>query len=142
MKEKIEEKKVKKETKQKKQVRYVARGRIYLTATFNNTLVTVADEKGIALCWGSCGKQGFSGTRKSTPFAATSAIEAVLKIAREKHGLSEAAVYIKGAGPGRDALLRVLRSSDIEISKLVDMTPIPRQDTSKNGGEFNTKTYE
>jgi small subunit ribosomal protein S11 len=110
---------------EKKHIRYSTRGRIYVVATFNNTLITVTDDHGQTLCWGSCGKSGFSGTRKSTPFAATSAIEAVLRKAQEVHGLMEAGVYLKGAGPGRDSLLRVLRNSPIDVTKLVDMTPIP-----------------
>jgi small subunit ribosomal protein S11 len=108
-----------------KQKRYSAKGRLYITATFNNTIVTVTDEKGQTLCWASCGKQGFSGTRKATPHASTTAIEAALKRAREENGLAEVATYIRGAGPGRDAVLRVLRSIDLEVSKIVDMTPIP-----------------
>lgn len=108
-----------------KQVKYIPKGRIYLTATFNNTMISVTDERGHVLHWGSCGKMGFSGTRKSTPFAATSTIEQTLREARERYGLTEAAVYIKGAGPGRDSLLRILRSFDLEISKLVDLTPVP-----------------
>ncbi len=109
----------------RKEARYTPRGRIYLTATFNNTLITVTDDKGGTICWNSAGKAGFSGTRKSTPFAATSTIEQVLRKAIDEHGLSEVSVYVKGAGPGRDSLLRVLRNSQLEVSKLVDMTPIP-----------------
>ena len=120
----MEEKKVAAKV-EKKRVRYSTRGRIYVVATFNNTLITVTDDHGQTLCWGSCGKSGFSGTRKSTPFAATSAIETVLRKAQEEHGLMEAGVYLKGAGPGRDSLLRVLRNSPIDVTKLVDMTPIP-----------------
>lgn len=108
-----------------KQQRYIPKGRVYLTATFNNTLISVTDDKGNVIHWGSCGKMGYSGTRKSTPFAATSTIEKTLKDAKDKVGLTEVAVYIKGAGPGRDSLLRVLRNSDLEISKLVDLTPVP-----------------
>jgi small subunit ribosomal protein S11 len=116
---------VKHNQKSKQEVRYTPRGRIYLTATFNNTIITVTDEAGKVVYWNSCGKAGFSGTRKSTPFAATSAIEETLKVARDKNGLAEVSVYFKGAGPGRDALLRVLRNSGLEINKLVDLTPIP-----------------
>lgn len=108
-----------------KQKRYSAKGRLYITATFNNTIVTITDEKGQTLCWASCGKQGFSGTRKSTPYASTTAIESAIKKAHEDNGLMEVATYIRGAGPGRDAVLRVLRSSSLEVSKIVDMTPIP-----------------
>ncbi len=122
---KVGKKPVHKETKRNKELRYTPKGRIYLSATFNNTLITVTDEQGRTICWGSCGKSGFSGTRKSTPYAATTAIESVLNDAQNKHGLAEVAVYIKGAGPGRDSLLRVLRNSKLEVSKLVDVTPIP-----------------
>jgi len=109
----------------KKEARYTPKGRIYLTATFNNTIITVTDEEGKVIYWNSCGKSGFSGTRKSTPFAATSTIEQTLNEVRDKNGLAKAVVYVKGAGPGRDALIRVLRNSALDISKLVDLTPIP-----------------
>jgi small subunit ribosomal protein S11 len=102
----------------------VTKGRIYITATFNNTLITVTDEAGNTLCWGSTGKAGFKGSRKSTPFAATSAIENTLKTAKE-YGLKEAKVFIKGPGPGRDAGLRVLRDAGIRVSMIADITPIP-----------------
>jgi len=109
----------------KQQPKYIPKGRVYLTATFNNTLISVTDDNGGVIHWGSCGKMGYSGTRKSTPFAATSTIEKTLKDAKEMYGLVEVAVYIKGAGPGRDSLLRVLRNFDLEVSKLVDVTPVP-----------------
>jgi len=109
----------------KAQPKYIPKGRVYLTATFNNTLISVTDDNGGVIHWGSCGKMGYSGTRKSTPFAATSTIEKTLKYAKEMYGLVEVAVYIKGAGPGRDSLLRVLRNFDLEVSKLVDVTPVP-----------------
>jgi len=109
----------------KQQPKYIPKGRVYLTATFNNTLISVTDDSGRVIHWGSCGKMGYSGTRKSTPFAATSTIEKTLKDAKEMYGLVEVAVYIKGAGPGRDSLLRVLRNFDLEVSKLVDVTPVP-----------------
>lgn len=120
-----EKRRLNKQNKKNKEARHIPKGRIYLKATFNNTLITVTDEQGRAVCWGSCGKSGFSGTRKSTPYAATTTIESVLNEAQNRHGLAEVAVYIKGAGPGRDSLLRVLRNSRLEVSKLVDLTPIP-----------------
>ena len=114
-----------KNTKETKQVKYIPKGRIYLTATFNNTMISITDDQGKVIHWNSCGKMGFSGTRKSTPYAATSTIEKVLKDAKDSSGLNEVSVYLKGAGPGRDSLLRVLRNSDFDIIKLVDMTPVP-----------------
>lgn len=112
-------------TQKAKQARYASSGRLYISATFNNTVVTVTDEAGKTLCWGSTGKAGFSGTRKSTPYAATTAIEQTLKHASEVHGVKSVAVYIRGIGPGRDSVLRVLRTNPVDVTKLVDMTPIP-----------------
>jgi small subunit ribosomal protein S11 len=109
----------------KQTTKIVEKGRIYITATFNNTLVTVTDEKGSTVVLGSCGMYGFSGTRKSTPYAATITTEATLKKAIGSHNFKEAAVYIKGIGPGREAALRVIKGLNIEISKIIDITPIP-----------------
>jgi small subunit ribosomal protein S11 len=103
----------------------IERGRIYITATFNNTLVTITDEKGSPVILGSCGMYGFSGTRKSTPYAATITTEATLKKAIGSYNFREAAVFIKGIGPGREAALRVIKGSNVEISKITDITPIP-----------------
>lgn len=100
-------------------------GRIYITATFNNTIVTVTDEKGNPIVVGSCGMYGFSGTRKSTPYAATVTTEATLKKAIEVYGLRSADIFIKGIGPGREAALRTVRASEIEVNRMIDITPIP-----------------
>ncbi len=100
-------------------------GRVYVYASFNNTLVTVTDSDGRTLGWGSSGKAGFKGTRKSTPYAATTAVEAVLKTAKEKSGINEVEVYIKGPGPGRDAALRAVRAAGVKISMISDITPVP-----------------
>ena len=102
----------------------VTNGRIYITATFNNTLVTITDENGNTICWGTAGVAGFKGSRKSTPFAATSAIEGAIRKAKAL-GLTQAQCFIKGPGSGRDAALRVLRASGIRISMIADVTPIP-----------------
>lgn len=105
-----------------------ATGRIYIIATFNNTLVTVTNDMGGTICWNSTGKVGFKGSRKSTPYAATQAITAALDTAKSK-GLREASVFIKGPGPGRDAALRVLRAAGIKITELSDVTPVPHNGT-------------
>lgn len=99
-------------------------GRIYVNATFNNTLVTITDMAGNVVLWGTSGTAGFRGARKATPFAATTAIEQVVKKAKS-NGLFQAEVYIKGPGPGRDAILRVLRGSGIRVTMIADVTPIP-----------------
>lgn len=100
-------------------------GRIYITATFNNTLVTVTDEKGNPIAVGSCGMHGFTGTRKSTPYAATTTTEAVLKKAVSDHAMKYADIFVKGIGPGREASLRAVKGSSIEISRIIDITPVP-----------------
>lgn len=100
-------------------------GKVYISATFNNTIITITDEEGNAITWGSSGNAGFKGTRKSTPYAATTAVDKVLKDAKERFGLKEAEIYIKGPGPGRDAALRTIRSAGLRISQIADITPAP-----------------
>jgi len=102
-----------------------AAGRLYVKATFNNTIITVTDPKGNVLCWSSAGNAGFKGSRKSTPYAATTAIEKVLNSAKN-YGIRKLSVYIQGPGLGRDATLRYLRAKrDFEVEQIADITPIP-----------------
>ncbi len=103
-------------------------GRLYVSTTFNNTLVTVTNERGDAVSWSSSGNMGYKGTRKSTPFAATQAVDEALKKAKEV-GLQNVEVYIKGPGSGRDAALRAVRNSGLSISMIADVTPIPHNGT-------------
>ncbi|KKR11599.1 MAG: SSU ribosomal protein S11P [Candidatus Woesebacteria bacterium GW2011_GWA1_39_21] len=113
------------EKKKKKVTKQIIKGRLYIAASFNNTLVTVTDEKGEVIGWSSSGNAGFKGTRKSTPFAATSAVEKVLEKAKSENGLKEVEIYVKGPGAGRDAALRAVRSANLKISMIADVTPIP-----------------
>ena len=108
----------------KTQVAVSSTGRAYITSTFNNTLITVTNDKGDPIGWSSAGSAGFKGTRKSTPFAATSAMEAVVKKAVEK-GLKTVEVYVKGPGAGRDSALRAIKSAGLSISLIADITPVP-----------------
>lgn len=108
----------------KKAKRVVEKGKVFITATFNNTLVTITDEQGNALYWGSSGMAGFKGARKSTPYAATTAMEAVARKAMDM-GMRSVEVYIKGPGAGRDAALRGLKAVGLGISLIADITPIP-----------------
>jgi small subunit ribosomal protein S11 len=109
----------------KKIFKNIAEGRLYVQSTFNNTLVTITDPKGKVINWSSAGNCGFKGSRKSTPFAATTAIEKALEEAK-KHGIKKLEVYLKGPGVGRDAALRFLRSKrDFDVDKILDVTPIP-----------------
>lgn len=100
------------------------KGRVYVSATFNNTLVTVTNDKGETVAWSSAGASGFKGARKSTPFAATTAMENVAKKAVEK-GIRNVDVYVKGPGSGRDAALRAIKSAGLSIQLIADVTPIP-----------------
>lgn len=103
----------------------IEKGRIYITATFNNTIVTITDDSGKPFIFGGCGMYGFSGTRKSTPYAAIVTVGATLKKAITENGFREAEVYIKGIGPGREASLRTLKGTGLEINKILDITPVP-----------------
>ena len=99
-------------------------GRAYITSTFNNTLITITNDKGDVIGWSSSGSVGFKGTRKSTPFAASSAMETVVKKAVGK-GLKTVEVYVKGPGAGRDSALRAIKSAGLSISLIADITPVP-----------------
>lgn len=108
----------------KESLKKVRKGRFYITASFNNTIVTVTDINGNTLCWGSAGKAGFRGARKSTPFAATAAVGKVIDKAKTL-GIQQIEVYIKGPGPGREAALRTLKGTGFSIDLIADVTPIP-----------------
>jgi small subunit ribosomal protein S11 len=99
-------------------------GKVFITATFNNTLVTLTDPQGNTLFWGSSGLVGFKGARKATPYAATTAVEAVARKALEQ-GLKSVEVYIKGPGAGRDAALRAIKAVGLNITLIADVTSIP-----------------
>jgi small subunit ribosomal protein S11 len=101
-----------------------ASGKIFITATFNNTLVTVTNDKGETVTWSSSGAKGYKGARKSTPYAASVAVEDAAKRALEK-GLKSVEVYVKGPGSGRDSALRAIRSAGLSIALIADITPIP-----------------
>src|SRR3972149_8551401 len=111
-----------KKTNEKKTIE---RGRVYITATYNNTLVTVTDEKGQPVIFGSCGMHGFSGTRKSTPYAATVTVQTTLTKAMDQYSLREVAIFVKGIGPGRSASLKAIKALGLEVSKILDITPVP-----------------
>lgn len=99
-------------------------GRVYITATFNNTLVTVTNDKGDALGWSSSGARGFKGTRKSTPYAASIAVEEVVKRIVAQ-GMKSVDVFVKGPGSGRDSSLRGIKSAGPVITSISDVTPMP-----------------
>lgn len=111
-------------TPAQKVVTAVKKGRIYITATFNNTLATVTDQEGRVLAWASSGTAGFSGARRATPYAATKTVTQLLEKI-EKYETRELEVYLAGAGSGREAGLRALKSSGIKLSLIADITPLP-----------------
>jgi len=114
-----------KESKKTKMSATYPNGKVFITATFNNTIITVTDETGNTLSWGSSGRSGFKGTRKATPFAATSAVESAIKKARDEFAMKNVDVYIKGPGPGRDAALRAIKSIGLRMNMIADVTPMP-----------------
>ena len=107
--------------KDRKNVEY---GVAHIRSTFNNTIVTITDKYGNALSWASAGGLGFRGSRKSTPFAAQMAAEVAAKAAME-HGLKQVEVYVKGPGAGREAAIRSLQATGLEVNMIKDVTPIP-----------------
>lgn len=125
MAKKVQLKSNKGSTAKKKTVeRNISLGKIYITATFNNTLVTLTDQNGQAVAWSSSGNAGFKGARKATPFAAISAVEKVAQKGKAS-GLSSVEVFIKGPGPGRDASIRALKNAGLNILMIADVTPVP-----------------
>ena len=107
--------------KDRKNVEY---GVAHIRSTFNNSIVTITDKNGNALSWASAGGLGFRGSRKSTPFAAQMAAEVAAKAAME-HGLKQVEVYVKGPGAGREAAIRSLQATGLEVNMIKDVTPIP-----------------
>ena len=112
--------KIKKQITEKK----LTSGRVYVTATFNNTLITLTDLKGNTILWGSSGASGFKGARRATPFAAITAVETIATKAKTM-GMTACEVYIKGPGPGRDAAVKALRGAGVNITMIADVTPMP-----------------
>jgi len=104
--------------------RNISLGKVYITATFNNTLVTLTDQQGQSVAWSSSGNAGFKGARKATPFAAISAVEKVAAKGKAS-GLTSVEVFIKGPGPGRDASIRALKNAGLNILMIADVTPVP-----------------
>ncbi|HEV8385567.1 MAG TPA: 30S ribosomal protein S11 [Candidatus Acidoferrales bacterium] len=117
--------KKKKEFKKKRERRIVPQGIVYVQASFNNTLVTITDPDGRAVCWSSAGSVGFKGSRKGTPYAAQQAASAAAGVARDQYGMKSVFVRVKGPGSGRESAVRALASSGLHINAIKDVTPIP-----------------
>ncbi|MBE0495858.1 MAG: 30S ribosomal protein S11 [Campylobacterales bacterium] len=112
-------------TRKKVVKKNIARGIVYLSATFNNTVVTVTDEMGNVISWSSAGSLGFKGSKKSTPYAAQQAVEDALNKAKE-HGLKEVGIKVQGPGSGRETAVKSIGSTEgIKVVFLKDITPLP-----------------
>lgn len=111
-------------TRRRRDRKNIEKGQAHIASTFNNTMVTLTDMSGNVISWASAGQLGFRGSRKSTPFAAQEAAEEAANKAKE-HGLKTVEVYVKGPGSGREAAIRSLQASGLEVTMIKDVTPIP-----------------
>jgi len=118
-------KSTKKRTIRRKDRRTVTHGIAHIQATFNNTLISISDLEGKILTQSSAGAQGFRGSRKSTPFAASQAAHTAAGIARDQYGMKYCDVRVKGPGSGREAAIRSLQAAGLEVKSIRDVTPIP-----------------
>ena len=115
---------VKKTIKKRRARKNIESGAAHIRSSFNNTIITITDLHGNAVSWASAGEMGFKGSRKSTPYAAQTAAETAAKLAME-HGMKTVDVYVKGPGSGREAAIRALQTTGLNITLIKDVTPIP-----------------
>ena len=113
------------EASRRKGKRVVVDGVAHVHASFNNTIITIADRQGNALGWATAGGSGFRGSRKSTPFAAQIAAERVATDMVDNHGMKSVDVFVKGPGPGRESAVRAMNGAGLKINSIADVTPIP-----------------
>ena len=108
----------------KKKLKNIPNGIAYIHSTFNNTVVTITDSEGKVVIWKSGGTSGFTGTKKGTPFAAQIAAEQAAQVAIE-NGMKQIEIKIKGPGSGREASIRSIQATGLEVTRIVDITPVP-----------------
>ena len=113
-----------KATVKKRKVIIESTGEAHISATFNNIIISLTNKKGEVISWSSAGKMGFRGSKKNTPYAAQMAAEDCSKVALEA-GLKKVKVYVKGPGNGRESAIRSLHNSGIEVTEIIDVTPMP-----------------
>ncbi|MBR6651191.1 MAG: 30S ribosomal protein S11 [Clostridia bacterium] len=114
----------KKAVKKRRERKNIESGAAHIRSSFNNTIITITDTNGNAVSWASAGEMGFKGSRKSTPYAAQVAAETAAKLAME-HGMKTVEVFVKGPGSGREAAIRALQTTGLNITFIKDVTPIP-----------------
>jgi small subunit ribosomal protein S11 len=112
----------------KKEKKVVHAGEAYIQATFNNTIISIADQNGNVVAWSSAGAQGFKGSRKGTPYAAQIAADVAAKKAMG-FGMRQIDVYVKGPGAGRESAIRALQGAGLEVNLIKDVTPVPHNGT-------------
>ena len=110
--------------KKKKNVKVDAAGEAHIQASFNNIIISLTNNAGQVISWSSAGKMGFKGSKKNTPYAAQIAAEDASKEAHD-FGLRRVRVYVKGPGAGRESAIRALHNSGIEVTEIIDVTPMP-----------------
>ena len=108
----------------KRKVIVEATGEAHISATFNNIIISLTNKKGEVISWSSAGKMGFRGSKKNTPYAARMAAEDCTKVALDA-GLKKVKVYVKGPGNGRESAIRSIHNSGVEVTEIIDITPIP-----------------
>ncbi|CAI8396643.1 MAG: 30S ribosomal protein S11 [Polaribacter sejongensis] len=113
-----------KASSKKRKVIIEATGEAHVTASFNNIIISLTNKKGDVISWSSAGKMGFRGSKKNTPYAAQLAAEDCANVAKEA-GLRKVKVYVKGPGNGRESAIRSLHNAGIEVTEIIDVTPIP-----------------
>ncbi|MDR0711104.1 MAG: 30S ribosomal protein S11 [Prevotellaceae bacterium] len=119
-------------TTKKKIVKVEAVGEAHITSTFNNIIITLTNADGQAISWSSAGKMGFRGSKKNTPYAAQTAANDCAKVAHDL-GLRKVKAYVKGPGAGRESAMRTIHSAGIEVTEIVDVTPIPHNGCRPKG---------
>ena len=119
-------------TRKRRERKNIERGAAHIQSTFNNTIVTITDTQGNAVSWASAGEMGFRGSKKSTPFAAQTAAETAAKIAAD-HGMKTVEVYVKGPGQGRESAIRTIHGAGIEVTEIIDVTPMPHNGCRPKG---------
>ena len=111
-------------SRKRREKKNIERGAAHIQSTFNNTIVTITDTQGNAVSWASAGEMGFRGSKKNTPYAAQTAAADCAKVAYDM-GLRKVKVYVKGPGAGRESAVRTIHGAGIEVTEIIDVTPMP-----------------
>jgi len=119
-------------TNKKKIVKVDALGQAHVSSTFNNIIVSLTNSTGQVISWSSAGKMGFRGSKKNTPYAAQTAAEDCAKVAYDL-GLRKVKVYVKGPGAGRESAIRTIHGAGIEVTEIIDVTPLPHNGCRPKG---------